>query len=169
MGQDKLRPYILLLEKEREEMIFFITVKVFGEKKRHRNGREKCLLTNLLCVWFIVRFTHKHVRLLANRSRNVAREKILLYLPLRDKRRDDCESFVEEENGGKMNIHLYIFTRHFPFWRLGLNNERVRGAVRMPIKGCYTKRLLWAAPAPIRIMTSRPAFLQASCSMLVAL
>lgn len=39
--------------------------------------------------------------------------------------------------------HVLSRVRHFLFWRLGLNNEHTRGAaVRMPIKGCYTKRLL---------------------------
>lgn len=119
----------------------------------------KNVYRQICCAFDLSSDLHNHVRLLANKSRNTVREKKKYNICYCGIRRGGwiiaCDS-AGVMWGKKKRIytyaHPYIHThtlhvhsrvRHSPFWRLELNNERTRGAaIRMPIKGCYTKRLL---------------------------
>jgi len=57
-------------------MIFFYHCKGFGQKKNKINGKEKRLPTNLLCVWFIVRFTEPRPIIGQQEQKYGEREKI---------------------------------------------------------------------------------------------
>jgi len=123
---------------------------------------RKNVYRQICCAFDLSSDLHNHVRLLANKSRNTVREKKYNICHCRIRRGGwiiACDS-AGAGWGKKKRIYTYRQThkhththirihhvhsrvRHFPFWRLGLNNEHTWGAaVRMPIKGCYTKRLL---------------------------
>jgi hypothetical protein len=130
----------MFFKKENEEMIFFLSPWRFSTKKEMEG---KNVYWQICCAFDLSSDLYNHIRLLANRNRNSVREKKNYICHCGIRKGSSwivCGSTVMD--GWRRDQYTYIYIRHFPFWRLGLNNERMRGAVRMPIKGCYTKRLL---------------------------